>query len=267
MNTTTEILDQVQDSGCQSAIAELLSLEMAAATQTKHCTKRTAVRLAINNAIRSEVLKPGDFLPSEKELTKILGVSLGTVQSALRQLQEMGIIIRRRGDGTRVAAHEPLTNSIWLFRFLSKNDQTPLRIQDENLKTETTDETGIWSEHLGQSDLYIRIRRRLTMRNGTAVGAEMYLAHSAAFALETIDETELQMANIRTYLEETLGLATKGATHYVKTVELEAATANQLGLQPGGNYYEIHARAHSPNRQPVYFQRIFVSSSDCVLVF
>jgi GntR family transcriptional regulator len=250
-----------------NGIPRVLAAEMKKISATGKCTKRTAARLAISNTIRADILKPGDFLPSEKQLTGILGVSLGTVQAALGQLQDMGTIIRRRGDGTRVTALEPHTDATWHFRFLSKRDQTPLRIKDEKLRIETTTQTGIWSQHLGRSDLYLRIWRKITMWDGTLAGAEMFLTHSAASALTSIDASELQMANIRPYLEHKLGLVTRDATHIVKTIILDKAAAARFDLQPLEEYFEIHAKTHSPDRQPVYFQRIFVSSSDCILVF
>jgi DNA-binding GntR family transcriptional regulator len=248
-------------------IADALTREMKRVSETRKCTKRTAVRLAIKNIIRADILEPGDLLPSEKELTGILGVSLGTVQAALGQLKALGAISRRRGDGSRVTDREPFDETVWHFKFLSKSDRSPLRIKDELLKIETISCSGVWSQYLGKSDKYLRIWRRLTMRDGTTVGAEMFLDHNAASVLASIDESELRMANIRPYLEETLGIATRGATHNVKTVTLDEAIASEYDLDRTEVYFEIHAKAHSPTGQPVYFQRIYVSTSSCILEF
>ncbi len=248
-------------------VAEALAIEMKRVTAVNKCTKRTAVRLAIKNVIRSDILMPGDLLPSEKELTGILGVSLGTVQAALGQLKSLGAITRRRGDGSRVSDQEPFDEATWHFRFLSKRELVPLRIMDEKIKIETTSRTGVWSDYLGRSDKYLRIWRRVTMRDGTVAGAEVFLEHSVASALASIDENELRMANIRPYLEETLGLAIKGASHSVRTIQMNASTAAHYDLPLIGEYFEIHAKAYTSDGQPVYFQRIFVSASDCILEF
>jgi GntR family transcriptional regulator len=46
--------------------------------------------------------RPGDRLPPEHEVAAMLGVSRGTLRSALRRLEESGEIVRRQGSGTFV---------------------------------------------------------------------------------------------------------------------------------------------------------------------
>lgn len=54
--------------------------------------------------IKSKELKPGQKLPNEETLGKLLGVSRITVRTALRELELKGEIIRTRGIGTVVSA-------------------------------------------------------------------------------------------------------------------------------------------------------------------
>lgn len=245
----------------------MLRKNMDAVSRQPGLTKRTAARLAIVEAIQAGVFRPGDKLPSEIKLTGILGVSLGTVQAALRQLQLVGSIVRRRGDGSRVAAREPFDRSVWHFRFVSKSEGKPLRITNEKVQIEVISGSGEWSDYLGELQSFIRIRRWVELIDGTPAGAEMFLDPDLVPGLQTMNPNELDMVNIRPYLEERFGLVTAGANHVAKTVRLDKGTADLFGLKAGSDCFEIHAKAYSSDDLPVYFQRIFISTDVCALTF
>lgn len=46
--------------------------------------------------------EPGQYLPSEPELAKQLGVSRATLREAMRSFEERGLVVRRQGVGTYV---------------------------------------------------------------------------------------------------------------------------------------------------------------------
>ena len=57
----------------------------------------------VKEQVRSGILKPGDELPSVRELAKSLGINLHTVRSAYQQLREWGIINMRLGRRAKIA--------------------------------------------------------------------------------------------------------------------------------------------------------------------
>src|SRR5512147_3165157 len=70
--------------------------------------KDSVVSLAIariKDALLRKALRPGDYLPSEIELTKTLGIGKSSVREAVKMLQAMGVVEVRRGDGTVVREH------------------------------------------------------------------------------------------------------------------------------------------------------------------
>lgn len=56
----------------------------------------------IKRALLNGEISPGDFLPSETELTRSLGVGKSSVREAVKMLQAMGIVEVRQGQGTMV---------------------------------------------------------------------------------------------------------------------------------------------------------------------
>ncbi|MGE4297097.1 MAG: FadR/GntR family transcriptional regulator [Desulfovibrionaceae bacterium] len=76
----------------------------------------------IKQALINDELKPGDYLPSETELTRNLGVGKSSVREAIKMLQAMGILEVRRGQGTRIREHpsEDALNSMVFQMILAK---------------------------------------------------------------------------------------------------------------------------------------------------
>jgi GntR family transcriptional regulator, transcriptional repressor for pyruvate dehydrogenase complex len=61
----------------------------------------------VRRLIESGGLKPGDRLPSERDLALELGVSRPSVRSGLEALEAMGVVVSRRGAGTFIADGPP----------------------------------------------------------------------------------------------------------------------------------------------------------------
>ena len=85
--------------------------------------------------IQSGVLSPGDLIPSEPQLAKLLGVSSGTVKKAIEALVQEQLLFRHQGKGTYVSSID-FNNS--LFKFFSYGGQSghPVRIHKETPKRE-----------------------------------------------------------------------------------------------------------------------------------
>jgi GntR family transcriptional regulator len=78
-------------------------------------------------AIEAGTLKPGQRLDNELDLTERLGVSRPTVRQAVQRLVEQGLVVRRRGLGTVVAAPRILRSVALtsLYDDLSANGRHP----------------------------------------------------------------------------------------------------------------------------------------------
>ena len=134
--------------------------------------KHAQVRKAVLTAVKDGILRPGDQIPSEKELTAILGVSLGTVQRSLGQLVTEGVVVREHGRGTFIA-DEPRA----FFRFLSEDGRTVLPVSSRVLDRTIIDKTGLWSDALGDDpEGFVRISRSFNIDGKFHCYSEFYLA-------------------------------------------------------------------------------------------
>lgn len=74
------------------------------ATGTRRMNTWQSVRADVMERIRAREWLPGELIPTEQELAVELGCARATVNRALRELADSGIVERRRKVGTRVAA-------------------------------------------------------------------------------------------------------------------------------------------------------------------
>lgn len=68
------------------------------------------VEQLLRNLIELPEFQNGAFLPKELELSKLLGVSRSTIRQAANKLQNEGLILRKKGVGTKVAKKVISTN-------------------------------------------------------------------------------------------------------------------------------------------------------------
>jgi GntR family transcriptional repressor for pyruvate dehydrogenase complex len=78
----------------------------------------------IKEALIKKELKPGDYLPTEAELMKNLGVSKTSLREAIKMLQALGVVDVKRGHGTRIRKH-PADSMVdpLIFQLILENEE------------------------------------------------------------------------------------------------------------------------------------------------
>ena len=61
-----------------------------------------SIAAQLRNDILDGTYKAGERLPAERDLASRLGVNRGSVREALKKLEQMGLVVIRRGDGATV---------------------------------------------------------------------------------------------------------------------------------------------------------------------
>ena len=79
------------------------------------------LRRQLAGLIGSGTLAPGDRLPPLRQLAADLGLAVGTVARAYRELESAGLVSSRRGGGTRVTADAPTLSDADRQRLLSQH--------------------------------------------------------------------------------------------------------------------------------------------------
>jgi GntR family transcriptional regulator, transcriptional repressor for pyruvate dehydrogenase complex len=78
----------------------------------------------IHDIIEEDGLRPGDRLPSERELSERLGAGRSSVREVLRSLELLGLISTRRGEGTYLEPYYAHHMVDLLARFILQDDKS-----------------------------------------------------------------------------------------------------------------------------------------------
>ena len=81
-------------------------------------------------------LRPGDQLPSVKEVVDALSVNPNTVVKAFGELEHQGMVVRRQGVGTFVSAAPPMASIAVAPRLLASLARWLDRARQEGLSAE-----------------------------------------------------------------------------------------------------------------------------------
>ena len=91
----------------------------------------------VKSLIEDGRLSPGDRLPPERELARMLAVSRASVRQAISAMEALGILESRHGEGTFVANDEDEVDVVGSFsELLVKQQLTPTEILEARIMVE-----------------------------------------------------------------------------------------------------------------------------------
>lgn len=223
--------------------------------------KASKVRLlcdALFRMIERGFWRPGEKLPGHAELAESLGLSLGTVQAAMRSLSQTGIIESRRGAGTIVTQAQALGRHVWNFRFVAGDGVSLVPFQVRVLAIEETAQTGEWSRFLGYEPSYVCIRRIIEIGREFSVYAEFFVGATRFRPLLDVAPEMLSEKNLRVFLHDRYNAPTLRAVHRVRNEPAAADVAQHIGCAPGTLVLHMSALGYTYRDAPITFQRFFV---------
>jgi GntR family transcriptional regulator len=234
-----------------------------AAAQPAGGPKYQVLRNAILAAISSGDWTPGERLPTEAELSRLVPYSLGTVQKAYGQLVKDGLIVRTRGRGSFVASLHRQMNEPWHCRFLDE-DGNLLPIYPRITGHATAGRDRRWGELFGARANVVRIDRAVSINDEFEIFIRFYAPRMIATPLLKLPRKNVETANFKTVILRELGMP---ITRIVQTVSLaDEATWHEIGLVAPAHIV-VQATGYTVERRAVYFQEIFIPKNRRRLLF
>jgi GntR family transcriptional regulator len=192
--------------------------------------------------------KPGSMLPSEDELAREVGVSIGTMRKALDGLEEERLVLRRQGRGTTVVDQASEAN---LNRFNKVTDESghPIGGDIEMLRqtTRRADEIEQARLRLDASQIVVRTERLRRERGRPLMYEEASLALARLPGLDAAD-----IGNYRLLaLAQRSGVRLAWANEQVSMAKATPPVAKLLDVRLGSPLLKLDRVVFTDDEQPV----------------
>jgi GntR family transcriptional regulator len=208
----------------------------------------------IQNVIRKQIesaqLKPGDLVASERELARMHEVSLMTARHALAGLEHEGVVERRRGAGTFVAAPKIHFNK--LMSYTEHMSSRGLTARSRVLVARIMDQDPEVAARLGlpSNSALVKIERlRLT-------GDEPFALETCYLPAKGFSElinAPLGRNSLFAILEHDYGLQLAYADEEVNATAAESKIADLLGIPCGTSVLRIRQVIYSTQGKPTIY--------------
>jgi GntR family transcriptional regulator len=182
--------------------------------------------------IEAGLLRPGDKLPPERELSQQLGVNRMTLRQALQILDSQGLLTRRQGDGTYIAAPKIERAADRFFPFSQgmrsrgyAPSATMLGFEELRADVSVAAQLGL----LPQTVIYAI--QRLRLLNGEPVMLEKTSLPAERFP--GLQRFDLASHSIYEIMSQEYGVVLRRARQILEPVVATAYEAALLGVSPG----------------------------------
>lgn len=219
--------------------------------------KYLQLRNSLAGAISDGRWKAGARFPTEDRLTEATGMSLGTVQKALKTLADEGLVVRRQGMGTFVAKSEsPMNAPFYHCRFLG-DDGEVLPIFSRFVRRHAVAGKGEWSRHLDGRHATC-IERVFSINNEFSIYTQLYFDALRLPMLAKAPAAKLNGANLKSLITREAHLPLARFSENLVVAVFPAHVCEAIGVKPRTSGAVLEIVASDRQGAPVYFQELFV---------
>ncbi len=215
------------------------------------------IRNSLLQAIRDGILRPNQRVPSERELSEIIGVSRMTVRQALQSLISEGVLYTVPGKGTFVSCGPKIEQNLQrLSGFTEEVRAQGFTPGSRVLSVERVVAGEREAEALGiqPGTALIRIARQRLV-DGVPVALEKaYLEADRFPGLEEIDWEEHSLYKV---LQSRYNVTLVRAKQFIEAQEANRHVAELLGIEKGKPVLAMERVTYAAGNEPVEYVRSF----------
>lgn len=226
-------------------------------------------RRALQRAVESGRLRPGDALPSEAVIARALGVSIGTLRKGVDELVHEHVLVRRQGKGTFVALH---SDERFMFQFFHVEPRDDFAAPDAPQQREyphvdcvgfvrgRADEMEAAALRIRPGDPVLRFDNRLSLA-GRAVVHDHVVVAAQLFRGLTEKRFLERPGTIYHLYQADYGITVLRARERARATAAGREAARILGVAVGRPVLEVHRLALTFGDRPVEYRVSTIDTS------
>jgi GntR family transcriptional regulator len=201
------------------------------------------VQRALTERLANGELKPGQLIPSERQLATEFNVSIGTLRKAIDDLVEQRILIRQQGKGTFVATHDRERLLFYFFHIVPQVGLKSYPLVEFVFfhKAEANDEVAKRLS-LSRGAPIFHIRNRLSL-DGAVVSVDDLYIDAERFAKLTPAQFKERPNTIYNLYQEAFGFSVVKTEERLRAEAVDAEIAKLLKIKPGAPVLTIRRSA------------------------
>lgn len=224
--------------------------------------KYVAMREAIAHAIASGECAANARLPTESEVAAALPLSLGTIQRALRALADEGVITRRQGQGSFVAA-APAAGQMRAplhCRFVNDDGTGYLPVYPSVLARFEEEREGPWRAHLRARRIAC-IERVFRIADEFRVFGRFWFDPARLPSLHALPLRKLSGENFKDLIWRDTRQSVGPLDRTLSQVTLPPEAARALRAPRGARGQHLEVAACVGRDSPIYYQELYIPNN------
>lgn len=201
------------------------------------------VQRALMERLAAGELRPGQVIPSERDLAHEFGVSIGTLRKAIDELVEQRILIRQQGKGTFVATHDRERLLFYFFHIVPhEGAKTYPLVEFVAFRRASADAETAFRLGLAPGAAVFAVRNRLSL-DGVPVLIDDIRIDAERFSGLTASQWKGRPSTIYNLYQEAFGITVVRTEERLRAEAASAEHAALLGIRTGAPVLTIRRTA------------------------
>lgn len=211
------------------------------------------------DALHKGVWLPGEAIPSEVELKRHYGLSIGTIRKAVDELVAKNILVRQQGRGTFVVSHDTHRYFFAFFRIAGLDGKLEYPgVELLRFALDRADAKTARALRIGVSERVWCFVNRLSLKGAPAI-IDRVTVPTEIFPGLNEDMLRERVGTVYSFYQQSFGVNVVRTQEHLRAVGASGSFCEWLRVKPGAPLLHIARSAYTYRDRPVELRESLVN--------